>query len=125
MSNHIKSTADHAEHQSLLDTVGYDIGKSVDMTLRDTESIGIDTVGDKTYLTAYSHKNDKHYRIKGHEYSNESDARDVIAAHNASVRQHVVEENRPPASKVELDRRAAQRERHKRENAEGHSWSPN
>lgn len=125
MSNeHIKSTADHAEHSGLLDQTGWNTQDGF-INLRETDgNLGVQTVGSETSIVAYSNKTDTHSKVLNAlgnpiTFQNESDARVFVDQAAEQIKSQVVLENRPESSIEERERFAAMKARHAEERKSG------
>ncbi len=116
MSDKPSSTADHAQHQGLLDTQGYNTADGF-KSLRDAGgNLGVESIGDQHHVTAYDSKTDTHHRVSNYgAFNTKADARNAIDAHNVQARKLVVHDNRPPASVDELERAAKSEARRAKE----------
>ena len=116
------NTLDHTQHRSLLDTTsfkGRDVatGQEHEVSLRHSDgTLGIDSVGDNHYVSAYDNKNNRHLRSESHIFKTENDARNFIDRHNQTMKSQVVVNTSPPASVDEQERLYNQKLRHAEEN---------
>ncbi len=126
MSDKPSSTADHAQHTSLLDTQSFTTREGK-VSLRNASDVGVDNSADGKYrMKVYDNTDHRMKVMDSHVFDTPQDAQDAVNFHNKQVRSKMIVDESPPASVAELEQQHKNRIRRAKEIEDGSNyWSNN